>query len=176
VVVVIGGLVFRSTAPDNDVIDIEVVSEPQVVEEARGGGGQLLMLGPEGLPPAEGVVDTTAEKTGAAGDKSKQKAAVEQVSGEPTAFEVISITDAGFVPDKLTVKAGTQVTFMNNGQALHWPASDNHPLHRLLPGFDAKKGLTTGEEYAFTFNKTGEWTYHDNLLPNLTGVVIVTSN
>ncbi len=94
-------------------------------------------------------------------------------SSIPVAGVTISITDTGFEPSTVTVKAGTPVTFVNNGQALHWPASDPHPTHGGLAGFDAKKGLATGETYTFTFTKVGTWGFHDHLNARNGGSVIV---
>jgi plastocyanin len=85
----------------------------------------------------------------------------------------ISMTDTGFSPATVTVKLGTTVRFVNNGQAPHWPASDPHPIHNGLPGFDAKHGLQTGEEYSFTFTKVGTWGFHDHLNISSRGAVIV---
>ncbi len=103
------------------------------------------------------------------------EAASSPVAGESPAASAttISIGDTGFTPAKIVVKAGTTVTFMNNGQALHWPASTPHPVHTDLPDFDAKKGLATGEEYLFTFSKVGTWGFHDHLNPIFEGSVIV---
>lgn len=89
------------------------------------------------------------------------------------AAATIAITDTGFSPQTTTVAVGTTVTFVNNGQALHWPASDVHPTHQLLPGFDALKGLSTGETYAFTFSQPGSWTCHDHLNPQLKCTIVV---
>ena len=83
------------------------------------------------------------------------------------------MTDTGFVPAAVTVEVGARVTFMNDGQALHWPSSDVHPTHELLPGFDAGQGLGTGESYSFTFEEKGTWGFHDHLFPELKGEVIV---
>lgn len=101
--------------------------------------------------------------------------ATAQTSGVPAAETVaaVGINDDGFSPAEITVAPGTTVIFINNGQAAHWPASDPHPLHIRLPGFDAKRALQTGEEYSFTFVKTGSWTYHDHLNSAVKGTVIV---
>lgn len=85
----------------------------------------------------------------------------------------VSLTDTGFEPSELTVVSGTTVTFVNNGQAPHWPASDVHPTHEVLPEFDAKRGLTTGETYSHTFTKVGTWSMHDHLRPSSTGTITV---
>ncbi len=102
---------------------------------------------------------------------------VASVSAIPVATTVatssVIITDEGFSPATLTVKAGTTVVFTNNGQGLHWPVSDPHPVHTGLAGFDAKKGLATGETYSFTFAKTGTFGMHDHLRTSLKGSIIV---
>ena len=77
----------------------------------------------------------------------------------------IDITSAGFSPAAITVKSGTVVTFKNLDSAQHWPASNPHPTHTDLPGFDALKGLATGETYSFTFTQVGTWGFHDHLNP-----------
>lgn len=92
---------------------------------------------------------------------------------EPDSEVTISITDTGFKPETVTVPLGTKVTFVNNGQALHWPASDNHPTHDILPEFDSKKGISTGDTYSYTFNKGGTWEYHDHLNAQFGGTIVV---
>lgn len=85
----------------------------------------------------------------------------------------LSMTDTGFSPQTLTVAGGATVTFVNNGQALHWPASALHPTHQILPGFDSRRGLATGETYSFTFTKPGSWNCHDHLNPTFTCTIVV---
>lgn len=102
--------------------------------------------------------------------------ATPNVSPAPGAVEktmAISIDDTGFTPSMVNIAAGTTVTFTNNGQALHWPASDPHPVHTGLPGFDAKRGLSTGETYSYTFDKPGTFGMHDHLNASLKGSVVV---
>ncbi len=85
----------------------------------------------------------------------------------------ITVSEEGFSPANVTVSAGTSITFVNNGQAAHWPASDIHPTHDILPGFDAKRGLATGETYTYTFTEVGVWHCHDHLMPQQTCVITV---
>lgn len=91
----------------------------------------------------------------------------------PVAAATVSVDETGFSPKAITVKAGTKVSFVNNGQAPHWPASALHPTHQVLPGFDALRGLATGETYSYTFEKAGSWNYHDHLNPQFFGTVVV---
>ncbi|KKS44201.1 MAG: hypothetical protein UV48_C0012G0005 [Candidatus Azambacteria bacterium GW2011_GWA2_42_9] len=78
-----------------------------------------------------------------------------------------------FVPRELKIKKGDIVTWINNNSEPIWPASAIHPTHQVYPGFDALKGLNTGESYSFTFDKVGNWKYHNHLNPSVTGVVEV---
>ena len=86
----------------------------------------------------------------------------------------VSITAAGFNPQKLTVKSGTVVVFKNDDTAGHWPASAPHPTHTDLPGFDSLKPIPPGGTYSYTFTKVGTWNYHDHLKASLFGSVTVT--
>lgn len=85
----------------------------------------------------------------------------------------VSIDDTGFSPSNVTISLGTTVAFVNNGQALHWPASDTHPTHEILPELDSKRGLPTGETFSYTFTEAGIWQMHDHLNPSATGTIIV---
>lgn len=90
-----------------------------------------------------------------------------------TAKATVAIGDLGFTPATLTVPANTTVTFTNNGQGAHWPASDPHPTHTNVSGFDASRGLATGESYSFTFTQKGTWGYHDHVNTSLRGSIVV---
>jgi len=168
VVVIVGGLAFfRSTSPEADVTDPDLILEEEKIPSSNSGtnSNQFLMVEPDGaLPPV-------SEKELSAFDSpSPTEIADSESSSSAT---TVTIDDTGFTPATLTVTAGTTVTFLNNGQAPHWPASDNHPAHDLLPGFDAQAGIQTGDEYSFTFTEPGTWTYHDHLITSLTGTIIV---
>jgi plastocyanin len=89
-----------------------------------------------------------------------------------SATVVISAT--GFDPPTLKIKSGTKVTWFNKDIRPHWPASDPHPIHTILSGFDSLNGLSQGETYSFVFDKAGVWKYHDHLNAGLIGVVEVT--
>jgi plastocyanin len=85
----------------------------------------------------------------------------------------IDMTDSGFSPSNITVKSGTVVIFKNTSSKTYWPASNPHPTHTDLPGFDALRGLNNGETYSFTFTKLGVWGFHDHLNPTLDGRITV---
>jgi len=85
----------------------------------------------------------------------------------------VEITADGFSPATITVKVGTTVKWENEGIALAWPASDPHPAHTGLAGFDALAGLAKDATYSFTFTTVGTYGYHDHLNPTHTGSVQV---
>lgn len=92
---------------------------------------------------------------------------------ETTNLPTISISEAGFEPKELRIKTGDEVIFKNTGIQDHWPASDPHPTHTILPEFDAKKPIKSGQTFQFKFNKAGIWPCHDHLNPSLRCVIIV---
>jgi len=92
----------------------------------------------------------------------------------PVATAEISMTSSGFSPATLTVTKGTKVTFKNNDTKSRWPASDPHPTHTDLAGFDAGRVIDPGSSYVYTFDKVGTWGFHDHLNPFYRGSVTVT--
>lgn len=107
---------------------------------------------------------------------------------EAAAGQGVVFTENGYEPNEVTVKKGEAVTFVNATATPTWPASAQHPDHKVYPGsdiakcdtleastiFDACKGLAEGESWAFTFNEVGTWNYHDHLNPTKFGKIIVT--
>lgn len=91
----------------------------------------------------------------------------------PTSQNIITYTNQGFIPQQLTVKKGQAVIFTNSGNSPMWVASDPHPQHTGLPGFDAKKAMQKGESYSFTFDTVGHWGFHNHLTPSDAGTIIV---
>lgn len=86
----------------------------------------------------------------------------------------VEIKDGRFTPSELKIKKGDTIIWINRDSSQTWPASAIHPTHQVYPGFDALRGLSTGESYSFTFDKVGSWKYHDHLNSSVTGVVMVT--
>ena len=77
----------------------------------------------------------------------------------------VEITKDGFNPATITVNKGSTITWTNKDTDPHWVASDPHPTHTGLKGFDAGENINAGESYSFPFEKTGTFTYHDHLNP-----------
>jgi plastocyanin len=85
----------------------------------------------------------------------------------------VEITENGFSPSTVTINSGDTVRFVNVDTSLHQPASNPHPIHTNVRGFDARRGLQQGETYEFTFTEVGEVGYHCHLHPSMMGTIIV---
>ena len=98
-------------------------------------------------------------------------------------------TDEGYSPQSVTVPVGGTVTFVNQSSKKMWVASARHPEHTVYSGtsltqhcpdtsgtaFDQCAGGASGTSYSFTFNKAGEWKYHDHIDATKFGSVVVTA-
>ncbi len=97
----------------------------------------------------------------------------------------VNIQDFSFGPSALTVKAGTMVTWVNNGPSAHTTTSDGAVWDSgtLSPpsGGSGYGGGTAGGTYRVTFNTPGTYSYHCKLHPpsipayaSFTGTITVT--
>lgn len=129
-------------------------------------------------------------ESGKIGEGAKTEQAAEVAAPPPAEEEqtnAILFTDKGYQPETITIKKGTTVIFVNTAKTPTWPASADHPTHKVYPGsdiakcgtpeqvniFDACKGLAENENWTFTFNEVGTWKYHDHLNPSWLGTVVV---
>jgi hypothetical protein len=78
-----------------------------------------------------------------------------------------SFSANGVARNTFCVKKGTTVTFTGDNL---WVASDPHPVHTDLPGFDA---LGVKSTYSFTFNTVGEHGFHNHMRASDTGTILV---
>mgnify|MGYP006272612701 FL=1 len=98
----------------------------------------------------------------------------------------VYLTESGFQPSELTINQGETVTWINNVSNSMWVASDQHPSHTNYagstiyqhcqggdqnePAFDQ---CSSGEQFSFTFEKTGEWHYHNHMKSVQDGTIVV---
>lgn len=87
---------------------------------------------------------------------------------------VISITNDGFSPGTVLITPGTTVTWTNDSDGPAHIASNPHPEHDGLSGFDSAEPIFIGDSYTFTFEEPGTYGYHDHLNPETNGTVEVT--
>ncbi len=119
---------------------------------------------------------------------SGQENTITPVSTSGTVSRIV-YTNKGFEPASITVGLGATVEWVNESDKLMWVASNDHPSHSILPGFDQKGSegnvsapqssvpvalAHTGVEiYRYTFEKRGRWDYHNHLVPADRGTVVV---
>ena len=158
-------------------------------------GGWWLLNQPGGaVLPEDGMVPATGQNNGAPsgseveGTSDVNKAASEDLVGFEVEAEVIGqelekttpeketvvYADNGFSPASLTIRVGDTVRFFNSTlPGSLWVASNPHPSHTNLAGFDAGRPYQGGETYSFTFTQVGTWKYHNHLNPSQLGEIIV---
>lgn len=103
----------------------------------------------------------------AAPPPTEDKAPGDAVEKQPTASaNTVVIEDFKFVPDTLTVKKGTTVTFVNKDTTKHTITGDDGGPDGSL--------LAKGEQYTYTFNEVGTFGYHCTPHPFMTANVVVT--
>ncbi len=93
--------------------------------------------------------------------------------GDQAQHNVVTYTSNGFSPAVLHITLGDTVVFKNAATAQMWVASDPHPTHTGLPGFDANKGIVSNASYSFTFMRRGTFGYHNHLNASDRGTIIV---
>ena len=77
----------------------------------------------------------------------------------------VTIDNFVFEPARLTVKAGTTVTWLNRDDIPHTVAAKD----RLFKS----KVMDTDESFSFTFPAPGEYSYFCSLHPHMTGTIVV---
>jgi plastocyanin len=77
----------------------------------------------------------------------------------------VTIDNFTFDPPKLTVKAGTIVTWVNRDDIPHTVASSTRVFK--------SKALDTDNSFTFTFTTPGSYAYFCSLHPHMTGTIVV---
>ncbi|MDO8538207.1 MAG: cupredoxin domain-containing protein [archaeon] len=124
----------------------------------------VLVTGCTQQPPAGGASTGNEDETPTTGNGDLG----------PVETVEVSITTNGFEPSSIEINKGDTINFTNNDSQPHWPASNPHPIHSDVSGFDARQGLSQGESYSFTFNTAGNFGFHDHLNPSMTGTITIT--
>ena len=109
-----------------------------------------------------------------------------QPSQNNTNATVVTYTDSGFQPQEITVEKGDTVIWESSSSRPMWVGSDQHPVHTEYAGSSLREHCSngdqntaafdqcsTGDRFSFTFEKTGEWGYHNHRYSQHTGKVTV---
>jgi plastocyanin len=85
---------------------------------------------------------------------------------QTAAATVVSIDNFTFNPQKLTVKAGTTVTWTNKDDIPHGIAATGN-------AFTRSKAMDTDDSFTFTFTTPGTYQYFCYIHPHMTGTIVV---
>lgn len=98
----------------------------------------------------------------------------------------VYLTESGFTPATINIEQGETVTWINNASREMWIGSDRHPTHTEYDDSTLREHCqngdqntaafdqcSTGDRFSFSFEKTGEWGYHNHQSAGQTGTVIV---
>jgi plastocyanin len=77
----------------------------------------------------------------------------------------VKIDNFVFSPERLTVKAGTTVTWINHDDIPHTVAAKDRAFK--------SKVMDSDESFSFTFSTPGEYSYFCSLHPHMTGTIVV---
>ena len=79
----------------------------------------------------------------------------------------VAIDNFTFAPQRMTVKAGTTVTWTNQDDIPHTVVATGKAFR--------SKALDTDDNYTFTFTTPGNYEYFCSLHPHMTGTIVVES-
>lgn len=96
---------------------------------------------------------------------------VPEAQEAPEGKNVVLVTDKGFEPQVLGVKAGETVTWINTSNKTVNVSSDTHPIHTLFPFLNIGN-IGTNTSASATVEEPGTYTYHNHLDPTKTGTVV----
>lgn len=84
----------------------------------------------------------------------------------------VTLTDEGFSPQEITIKAGSKVVWKNNSGDTATVDSSVHPTHRDHRELNLGN-FEDGEEHSLVFEEPGTYRYHDHLNASRFGTVVV---
>ena len=122
------------------------------------GGGASDGAGSSGSPALSSAAPAPAPAAAPA-PRAQRPVAAGAAGGSPT----VTAVDFAFEPASLTVPPGTEVRFVNDGQALHTATGD---------AFDSGS-LRSGQSFSHTFADAGTFAYSCAFHPDMTGEVRV---
>lgn len=122
---------------------------------------------PAVTPAATAAVTPEAGTTATPGTASGPPQSGTAATAGPSGSQIVMVDDH-FQPSRITVAAGTTVTWMNNGSNLHTTTS--------YDGLWDSGTLPHGQTFSFTFSKSGTYRFfcRQHLLNGMSGVITVT--
>ncbi len=97
--------------------------------------------------------------------QNQQKNPQNTTNPKNNSYVTVTIQNFTYNPNTLTVKPGTTITWINQDSATHDVTGDS--------GTFISEDLARGDSYTHNFTKSGEYPYHCNEHPSMTGKIIV---
>ncbi len=91
---------------------------------------------------------------------------------ETQVIQEVQIKNFKFIPEVITIKAGTTITWTNEDTAIHLIHNEAFGKYAMEEYFGSEN-MKKGDSYSFTFNEKGEIPYHCHPHPFMTGKIIV---
>ena len=118
---------------------------------------------------AKQSLGTAAQNTENTGHNESASQATTSEQSEPVSTGAVTIQDFAFSPQKITIKKGTKVTWINQDDAKH----DITPSTKV-DFFKPSRLLARGETYELTFDEAGTFNYFCSPHPYMKATVVVT--
>lgn len=137
----------------------------------------LLISMSQGLPSrSSGTTGTPKQPTNTTQHNSNPTGVLDThiVTPQTSADYIVSYTNTGFSPQKITIKAGQTVRFLNaSGAHSLWIAAAAGPTNFPLTEFNQGKSVGKGGTYNYTFSRKGNYVYYNNNNKNDVGLITV---
>ena len=121
------------------------------------------------------LFNSNAKKTsGQTATQNNQKVNSSKENVKFIPAETVTLTDSGFVPQTITIKAGGRIIWLNSSGVVGTVNSDNYPTNLLYPFLNFGQ-FNDGSSFSTVFSKPGTYTYYNFLSQNQSqkGTIIV---
>ncbi|HBB76536.1 MAG: hypothetical protein A2186_00695 [Candidatus Levybacteria bacterium RIFOXYA1_FULL_41_10] len=130
-------------------------------------GGGFLLISRSKAPTAVPVVPSTTSESTPTPETTQEE------SQSPTANETeVTLSETGFSPKTITIKAGDKVIWINNSGKMATVNSNPHPIHTSYKELNLGN-FDDGEKLELVFPNAGTYNYHNHLNASQGGTVIV---
>lgn len=163
IIVIAGVLISRSSDQSLSERNAQIEEESRAID--RGGPTPSLVVTSRPSPAASSPGTTMTLSPSITPQTQSPRASTKKA--------VVIYDGLQFQPPTISITAGTRVVFENQSSEEFWPASNDHPTHQRLSGFDAGKAIAADASYEFQFDKPGDWGYHNHLQPTQTASITV---
>ncbi len=116
-------------------------------------------------------MDETTGPSSETGSMPVAEGSSESEKGGVSARTVVTYTNTGFAPQRITVKKGTFVAFINDSTVMMQVAGGAHEDHDRA--FEQPQAVGKGGSFEYEFSTVGTFTYHNHDNAAHTGTVVV---